>query len=199
MNFLTKYKLILASKSPRRKELLENARIPFEIRLKEVEETYPPGMIIHDVPKHIARLKAEPFQSLKEDEVLLTADTMVVLGTEILGKPKDRDNAFEILKKLSGAEHTVITGVHLKSNTKDHTFDQHTEVVFYPLTDKEINYYIDEFEPFDKAGAYGIQDWIGLCKVNGLRGSYSNVMGLPMERLYHELRDFTARLDRSNN
>jgi len=190
MNFLTKYKLILASKSPRRKELLENARIPFEIQLIEVEETYPPGMNIYEVPKHIARLKATPFQALKDNEILLTADTMVLLGKEILGKPKDRADAFQVLRKLSGAVHTVITGVHLKTNKREHTFDQHTEVVFYPLSDDEINYYIDEFKPYDKAGAYGIQDWIGLCKVNGLRGSYTNVMGLPMERLYHELKQF---------
>ncbi len=190
MNFLTKYKLILASKSPRRKELLENARIPFDIQLIEVEESYPPGMNIYEVPKHIARLKAAPFTALAENEILLTADTMVLLGKEILGKPKDKEDAFHVLKKLSGAVHTVITGVHLKSSTKEHSFDQHTEVVFYPLSDDEIHYYIEEFKPFDKAGSYGIQDWIGLCKVNGLRGSYTNVMGLPMERLYHELIEF---------
>jgi len=191
MNFLTNYKLILASKSPRRKELLENARIPFEIRLKEVEETYPPDMDIYQVPRHIAKLKANAFRILREDEILITADTMVIHKQEILGKPKDMEDAFRILRMLSGNVHTVITAVHLKSSAKEKSFDQYTEVVFYPLTEEEIIYYINEFKPFDKAGAYGIQDWIGLCKVNGIRGSYTNVMGLPMERLYHELLDFT--------
>ncbi len=191
MNFLIKYKLILASKSPRRKELLENAHFNFEIQIKEVEEIYPDNLNVYEIPKYLAKLKAEPFNSLKENELLITADTMVLHGNIMMGKPKDSNDAFRILKLLSGTAHTVITGVNLKTHKKEKSFDQHTEVLFYPLSDEEIKYYIEEFKPFDKAGAYGIQDWIGLCKVNGIKGSYSNVMGLPMERLYHELMDFT--------
>ena len=184
-----KYKLILASNSPRRKELLAGLGVPFEVRvLQDIDEHYPENLPVNEVARYIAKEKADAYRRIvASDELIITADTVVIVGDEILGKPIDEADAVRMLKLLSGRTHQVTTGVCLLTAEKERCFDVTTDVTFKALTDEEIHYYVDRYRPFDKAGAYGIQEWIGYIGVTGLHGSYYNVMGLPVQRIYQEL------------
>ena len=185
-------KIVLSSNSPRRKELLGELGIDFEVRVIEgIDETYPKELSVEEVPQYIAREKARVY-IVDKDEVLLTADTVVVLGNEIMGKPHDEADAMRMLRQLSGKTHQVITGVCLTTNDKQVTFADVTDVSFAELTDEEIKFYVDNFRPLDKAGAYGIQEWIGLAGVTGIKGCYFNVVGLPVHRVYAELKKLEA-------
>ena len=180
--------IILASKSPRRQELLGLMNIQFRVVLKEVDESYPEGLSPADTALYIAEKKARAFdESLSENECVLTADTIVCLDEVVLGKPQDGDHAFDMLTFLSGRKHEVITGVALMDRGGLRSFHDVTEVYFKHLTAEQIHYYIETFKPFDKAGSYGIQEWIGLIGIEKIVGSYTNVVGLPTEKLYHEL------------
>lgn len=182
-----KTKLILASNSPRRKELLGGLGIPFEVRvLQGIDESYPETVPTDKIAEFIATNKAKAYE-VAADEILITADTVVIVDDEILGKPCDADDARQMLRKLSGKSHHVITGVSLKSYDKQKTFSVDTEVTFKTLSESEIDYYVTRYKPFDKAGAYGIQEWIGYIGVTSLRGSYFNVVGFPVQRIYDEL------------
>ena len=184
-------KLILASKSPRRQELLKGLDVSFEIRTKDVEEIYDPRMDKEKVPVFLAELKAEAFQDeMKEDEIILTSDTIVIHDDKILEKPKNREQAIEMVSRLSDSRHTVITGVCIWSKNKKVLFSDHTKVEFESLSAEEIEYYIDRYQPYDKAGSYGVQEWIGYVGIKKLEGSYFNVMGLPLHRVYQELKSF---------
>ena len=184
-----KYKLILASNSPRRKELLAGLGLPFEVRvLQDIDEHYPDSLTVNEVARYIAKEKADAYRRIiAPDELIITADTVVIVGDEILGKPVDEADAIRMLRLLSGRTHQVTTGVCLLTATKESCFDVTTDVTFKTLSDEEIHYYVDRYRPFDKAGAYGIQEWIGYIGVTGLHGSYYNVMGLPVQRIYQEL------------
>ncbi|MBR5656125.1 MAG: septum formation protein Maf [Prevotella sp.] len=183
----SKTKLILASNSPRRKELLAGLDIPFEVHvLQGVNESYPETLPTEKVAEFIATQKANAYQ-VNPDEIVITADTVVVVDDEILGKPVDEDDAKDMLRKISGKSHHVITGVCLKGYDKQKSFSVDTEVTFKELQDAEIDYYIKHYQPFDKAGAYGIQEWIGYIGVTSIQGSYFNVVGLPVQRIYNEL------------
>jgi len=184
-----KYKLILASNSPRRKELLAGLGVPFEVRvLQDIDEHYPENLPVNEVARYIAKEKADAYRRIvAADELIITADTVVIVGDEILGKPVDEADAVRMLKLLSGRTHQVTTGVCLLTAEKERCFDVTTDVTFKALTDEEIHYYVNRYRPFDKAGAYGIQEWIGYIGVTGLNGSYYNVMGLPVQRIYQEL------------
>ena len=184
-----KYKLILASNSPRRKELLAGLGVPFEVRvLQDIDEHYPENLPVNEVARYIAKEKADAYRRIvAADELIITADTVVIVGDEILGKPMDEADAVRMLRLLSGRTHQVTTGVCLLTAEKERCFDVTTDVTFKTLTDEEIHYYVDRYRPFDKAGAYGIQEWIGYMGVTGLNGSYYNVMGLPVQRIYQEL------------
>ena len=184
-----KYKLILASNSPRRKELLAGLGVPFEVRvLQDIDEHYPENLPVNEVARYIAKEKADAYRRIvAADELIITADTVVIVDDEILGKPVDEADAVRMLKLLSGRTHQVTTGVCLLTAEKERCFDVTTDVTFKALTDEEIHYYVDRYRPFDKAGAYGIQEWIGYIGVTGLNGSYYNVMGLPVQRIYQEL------------
>ena len=184
-----KYKLILASNSPRRKELLAGLGVPFEVRvLQDIDEHYPESLPVNEVARYIAKEKADAYRRIvAPDELIITADTVVIVGDEILGKPVDEADAVRMLKLLSGRTHQVTTGVCLLTAEKERCFDVTTDVTFKTLTDEEIHYYVNRYRPFDKAGAYGIQEWIGYIGVTGLSGSYYNVMGLPVQRIYQEL------------
>ena len=185
-------KIVLSSNSPRRKELLGELEIDFEVRVIEgIDEAYPKELSVEEVPQYIAREKARVY-IVGKDEVLLTADTVVVLGNEIMGKPHDEADAMRMLRQLSGKTHQVITGVCLTTNDKQVTFADVTDVSFADLTAEEIKFYVDNFRPLDKAGAYGIQEWIGLAGVTGIKGSYFNVVGLPVHRVYAELKKLEA-------
>ena len=183
-------KLILASNSPRRKELLAGLGLPFEVRvLQDIDESYPADLPVSDVALYIAGKKADAYRAVvKADELIITADTVVIVGDEILGKPVDEADAVRMLRLLSGRTHQVTTGVCLLTATKEHRFAVTTDVTFKALSDEEIHYYVDTYKPFDKAGAYGIQEWIGYVGVTCLHGSYYNVMGLPVQRIYEALR-----------
>lgn len=188
---MTKYKLVLASASPRRRQLLEGAGFHFDIRLKPVEEHWEEGMAPEHVPEYLARLKAAAFAGdLQANELLITADTVVCLNGEILGKPAGRNEAVMMLRKLSGCKHTVVTGVCLTTVERQKSFSVSTDVYFKDLLEEEISYYVDRYQPFDKAGAYGIQEWIGYIGIQRIEGSFYNVMGLPVQRLYEELKHF---------
>ncbi len=186
------YRIILASNSPRRKELLAGIDVDFEVRvLKGIDESYPVDFPTKDTAAYISRKKADAYrQSMGSDELVITADTVVILGHEVMGKPKDEEDACRMLRELSGNTHQVITGVTLTTLQRQVTFDVETDVTFKQLTDDEITYYVRKYHPMDKAGAYGIQEWIGHIGVTGLRGSYFNVMGLPVQRIYEALRTF---------
>jgi septum formation protein len=192
MENLKGYKIILASNSPRRKELLRGLDLDFEVRvLPGIDESYPSTLDVTDIPLYIAVEKAEANRAgMASDELLITADTVVVLGREVLGKPVDDDDARRILHLLSGKTHQVITGVCLMTKEKKRQFTVTTGVTFKTLLDTEIDYYVNTYHPLDKAGAYGIQEWIGYIGVTGLTGSYFNVMGLPVQRIYEELKLF---------
>lgn len=180
--------LILASKSPRRQELLTLMGLNFKVLLKDVDESYPAGLEPAEIAVYIAEQKAKAFNAA--DEIVITADTIVALDGEILGKPTDRAHAQEMLAKLSGRKHEVYTGVTLVKGDKIHSFYDRTEVYCKPVTSEEIDFYIDHYQPYDKAGSYGVQDWWGLVVVQRIEGSYTNVMGLPTEKLYQELKNF---------
>lgn len=185
-------KIILASNSPRRRELLAGLDIDFEVRvLPNIAEKYPDNLPVMQTAEYIAREKAAGYKGkIGTDEVVLTADTVVIVGNEVLGKPKDEADAERMLKLISGRTHVVVTGVCLSTTQKEHHFSVTTEVTFKDLSEEEINYYIKTYRPFDKAGAYGIQEWIGYVGVTALKGSYFNVMGLPVQRIWEELKDF---------
>ncbi len=180
-------KIILSSNSPRRKELLAGLDIPFEVKvLSGIDESYPEGLGVEEIPQYIAMEKAAAYD-IAEDEIVITADTVVVLGDAILGKPVDESDAKNMLRALSGNTHRVVTGVCITSADKQRKFSVVSEVTFKVLSDMEIDYYVNRYRPFDKAGAYGIQEWIGYVGVTSLKGSYFNVMGLPVQRIYEEL------------
>ena len=187
---LNKYKIILASNSPRRKELLSGLGVAYEVKtLPDVDESYPDGLSGEEIAKHIARGKAEAYRSLiQADELVITADTIVWLDGTVMGKPKDEEEAKDMLMRLSGKTHQVITGVCLTTASMQKTFATVTDVTFATLTDEEVNYYVTRYQPMDKAGSYGVQEWIGFVGVENLSGSYFNVMGLPIQRLYTELK-----------
>lgn len=182
--------LVLASNSPRRRELLASLGVPFQVRvIPGIDESWPPHLRGAEIAAHIAAAKAEAYRaSLLPEEVVITADTIVCLDGQVFGKPSGRDEACAMLQALSGRTHEVITGVTLLTPELRRTFTVSTEVTFATLSADEIDYYVDRFAPYDKAGAYGIQEWIGYVAVTGIRGSYFNVMGLPVQRLYQELR-----------
>lgn len=184
-------KLILASGSPRRKQILTEAGIIFSTKIKPTEEVFPENMSATQIPEYLANRKAEAFQDeISNEEVILTADTIVVLENKILGKPSSYEEAHSMLKMLSGQSHEVITGVCLYSKHKKLTFSNITKVFFKEITDEQIDYYIKNYQPFDKAGAYGIQDWLGLVAVNSIQGSYYNVVGLPIHLVLEKLATF---------
>ena len=189
---LRKYHIILASNSPRRRELLAGLGIDYEVRtIQGIDESYPADLPVNQIAEYIAAEKAAAYQKqMAADELIITADTIVVVDTEVLGKPQDADDARRMLHQLSNRTHLVITGVCITTAEKQRRFSVITDVTFKALTDEEIDYYITNYRPFDKAGAYGIQEWIGYIGVTGLHGSYFNVMGLPVQRIYNELRDF---------
>lgn len=179
-------KLILASGSPRRQQLLKDLGLAFEIRLKEIEETYPGHLQGQQITDFLATLKANAFEVV-ENEILITSDTIVWLENKALGKPLNYEEAFVTLKEISGKTHKVITSVCLKSTQKTKVFHEITLVTFAELSDEMIRYYLDNYKPFDKAGAYGIQEWIGLVGIEKIEGSYTNVVGLPTQKFYNEL------------
>lgn len=187
-----RYQIILASNSPRRKELLCGLDIPFKVRVLDgIDESYPQDLPTKDIAGYISQKKAAAYrQSIAADELIITADTIVILGEKVMGKPKDAGEAVEMLHELSGKTHQVITGVCLTTREKQVCFSVETDVTFKTLSDSEITYYVDHYHPFDKAGAYGIQEWIGHVGVTGMNGSYFNVMGLPVQRIYEALKDF---------
>lgn len=189
---LNKYSILLASNSPRRKELLKGLGIPFSVvTLPNVDESFPETLNVEEIPVYIAQKKASAYFSyLGDSTLLITADTIVWLGGKVYGKPYDDKDAKQMLRELSGKTHQVITGVCLRTRNKEKSFYVQTDVSFSELTDREIDYYISKYKPMDKAGAYGIQEWIGFVAVKEIRGSYFNVMGLPIHRLYQELKSF---------
>lgn len=188
---LKKYKVILASNSPRRKELLAGLGVEYEVRtLPDVDESYPDTLQGADIPLYIAREKADAYKALlKPDELMITADTVVWLGGRVLGKPADRDEALGMIHDLSGRTHEVFTGVCITTTRWQRSFAAQTEVRFATLSEDEICYYVDNYRPYDKAGAYGVQEWIGFIGVEYISGSYFNIMGLPVQRLYQELKN----------
>ena len=189
--YIMDYKIILASNSPRRKELLSGLNIHFNVLVKDgIDETYPKSTPVDDVSLYLSKLKASAYlQDIQEDELIITADTVVVVDDNILGKPIDKEDATRMLRTISGRMHKVITGVSLTTKFKQRSFKVTTEVTFKKLDDSEINYYISTFKPYDKAGSYGIQEWIGYIGVTSINGSYYNVMGLPVQRIYEELKN----------
>ncbi|SDD58508.1 Maf family protein [Pedobacter soli] len=180
--------IILASKSPRRQELLTLMGLDFKVELKDVDESYPEGLSPAEIAVYISGQKAKAFTG--DGEIVITADTIVALNGEILGKPTDRAHAQEMLKKLSGSKHEVFTGVTLVKGERMYSFYDRTAVTCKAVTATEIDFYIDNYKPFDKAGSYGVQDWWGIVVVERIEGSYTNVMGLPTEKLYNELLKF---------
>jgi septum formation protein len=184
--------ITLASKSPRRKQILTEAGFDVEVKIKEVEEVYPEDLDPYKIPVYLAELKAQAFRNEITDELVVTSDTIVILDGTVLGKPQDEKDAFQMLKALSGRKHDVVTGVCIFQKAHSRTFSELTEVYFKDLSDVEISYYVDNFKPLDKAGSYGIQEWIGMIGVEKIVGSYFNVMGFPINRFYSELRAFTG-------
>ncbi len=183
--------LILGSKSPRRQALIRELGFPVEIRIDEVDEIYPNHLEPENVPAYLAKLKAQPLiRTLQDNEILITSDTIVLQNGAVIGKPKDRDAAIAMLRRLSGQMHIVITGVSLISKDQSRSFSSQTEVYFSELTQDEIEHYVDTFQPMDKAGSYGIQEWIGYIGVSKINGCYYNVMGLPLHDLYRTLKKY---------
>jgi septum formation protein len=189
------HSIVLASRSPRRKQLLEWAEVPFTVCVQFTDESFPPDMPAEEVPVHIARNKAiatkehlkEAFHGRHSGEPILAADTVVVLGKEIINKPADKNEAVRMLKKLSGTKHRVITGVVIMNEEEEISFADITEVEFHPLTDEQIHFYVEKYQPLDKAGAYAIQEWIGVVGIKSVKGDFYNVMGLPVSRVLQEL------------
>lgn len=184
------YKIVLASNSPRRRELLSGLNLEYTVRvLPDIDESYPDTLKGEEIPMYISREKAEAYRnSMAEDELIITADTVVCINEKVLGKPQTLEEAKEMLRELSGKTHRVITGVCLMTRHLQRTFSATTQVTFDVLTEDEIEFYVEKFRPLDKAGAYGVQEWIGFVGVSRLEGSYFNVMGLPVQRLYQELK-----------
>ena len=195
---LLPHKIILASNSPRRKELLAGLDVDFSVRvIPDIDESYPAELPTAQIAEYISKKKARAYQQqMATDELVITADTVVILGQQVMGKPKDADEACAMLRLLSGQTHQVITGVTLTTTERTVSFSVETDVTFKTLSDDEINYYVEKYRPFDKAGAYGIQEWIGHIGVTGLKGSFYNVMGLPVQRIYEALRTFGGTLNR---
>jgi len=189
---LKKYHVVLASNSPRRRELLAGLGIDYEVMvLPDVEESYPSNLPVAEIPVYIAKEKAAAYRQVMSDrDLIITADTVVVVGSQVLGKPATLDEARRMLHILSGRTHQVMTGVCLTTSLRQKAFVVSTDVTFKTLSDEEIDYYVDHYRPLDKAGAYGVQEWIGYIGVTGLHGSYFNVMGLPVQRIYQELQVF---------
>jgi len=182
------YKIILASGSPRRQQFFKDLDIDFEIRLKEIDEVFPDTLKGLEITDYLAELKAKAFDGeMQPNEMIVTSDTLVWLNNKALGKPKDYDDAFQILKSLSNQTHEVITSVCFKTIAKTDIINEITKVTFNELSDEAIRYYLDNYKPFDKAGAYGIQEWIGLVGISKIEGSYTNVVGLPTEKVYKYL------------
>jgi len=182
-------KYVLASQSPRRKQLLEWAEINFETIVEPTEETYPVELSPEEIAVHIAKQKAEAVRT-KTAKIIIAADTIVVLGNEIIGKPQDREDALAILQKLSGKRHKVITGVFINGEGKEISFADSTDVEFHPLTPEQVAFYVDKYRPYDKAGAYAIQEWIGVIGIKSIKGDFYNVMGLPVSRVVQALKNF---------
>jgi septum formation protein len=186
-------KIVLASQSPRRKQLLEWAEVDFDIMIRETDETWPEGLPVEEIPVYISRQKAlavrstDLFKRYEGNIPVLAADTIVVLDNQVLGKPVDREHAIEMLKALSGRKHKVVTGVVIMSDEKEITFSDVTEVDFHPIAEEDLIYYVDNYEPFDKAGAYAIQEWIGVIGIRSVVGDFYNVMGLPVSRVVQAL------------
>jgi septum formation protein len=188
---LNNYRIILASRSPRRQQLLQELGLKFEVVNRDYEETFPEELSGDEIARFVAHSKAVSFRNeIAHNEIVITADTIVWCNNKVLGKPLDNMDALRILNEISGNTHEVITGVSIFSIVKEVTFSVSTKVTFEPLSDEEIKYYISKFNPYDKAGAYGIQEWIGLIACSHIEGSYFNVVGLPVQRLYKELKDF---------
>ncbi|WP_313807791.1 Maf-like protein [Flavobacterium sp.] len=190
---LKDYHIILASGSPRRQQFFKELDLDFEIRLKDVEEIYPNHLQAEAITNFLAELKANAFaEELTEKDILVTSDTIVWHEGKALGKPKDYDDAFQMLQSLSGKTHEVITSVCIKTTAKTDTFFEVTKVTFNPLSDEALRYYLDHYKPYDKAGSYGIQEWIGLVAIARIDGSYANVVGLPVDKVYQHLLTFTV-------
>ncbi len=189
---LKKYNIILGSKSPRRNELLSMLDVPFECHVMPgLEESYPSDLPLEEVPEYLACQKGDAYiGGMNDDDMIITADTVVICGGRILGKPRDADDAVKMLMYLSGRPHKVVTGVAVTTQRRRVSFSAVTEVVFSKIEESEARYYVDKYKPLDKAGAYGIQEWIGCAAVEKIDGSFYNVMGLPVNRLYHELKKF---------
>jgi septum formation protein len=188
---LNNFKIILASRSPRRQQLLRELGLKFDVVIREYLETYPEGLNGEEIAMHVAHEKAVSFKDeISDNEIVIAADTIVWCNDRVLGKPVDLEDAKHILKEISGNTHEVITGVTIFSLSKELTFSDSTKVTFEALSEEEICFYVDEFKPYDKAGAYGIQEWIGLIACSHIDGSYFNVVGLPVQRLYKELQKF---------
>lgn len=191
MNWFPKYNYILASKSPRRQELLHSLGIEFQVKIKNVEENFPEGLAKTEIPVYLAGLKAKPFlEELTEYDLLITADTIVWLNDKVLEKPLDRNESILMLQQLSDQEHEVISGVFLSSKNKQKSFYSVSKVRFKKLSKSEIEFYVSQFRPYDKAGSYGIQEWIGFIGITHIEGSFYNVMGLPIQKLYEEIQKF---------
>lgn len=189
------YKLILASSSPRRRQLLQESGFQFEVRTKEVAEVFPDDLPVEKVPEYLACLKAAAFvPELQDDELLITADTIVSIHNRVVGKPHNREQAIRMLQELSGNKHTVISGICLTTSLEQKSCSVTTDVFFRELTDEEIVYYVDRYKPFDKAGGYGIQEWIGYVGIEKINGSFYNVMGLPVQTLCRQLKEFGVEL-----
>ena len=185
---LANYSIILASGSPRRQQFFKDLDLDFEIRVKEIEEIYPQELKAGEITNYLAELKANAFEGeLNDNEILITSDTIVWHNDKALGKPRDKEDAFAILKSLSNATHEVITSVCFKTKTNTELISEITKVTFNPLTDAVIDYYLEQYKPFDKAGAYGIQEWIGFIGVAKVEGSYTNVMGMPTDKVFEYL------------
>ncbi|HLP71433.1 MAG TPA: Maf family nucleotide pyrophosphatase [Bacteroidales bacterium] len=190
---LSDYRIILASRSPRRQQLLRQAGLKFDVVVKDFDESYPVGLNGEEIARYIAERKAESFRNeLNDNEILITADTIVWCDGKVLGKPADINETISMLGIISGNTHEVITGVSIISRKKKVVFSDTSKVVFEALTDEEIRYYAEKFRPLDKAGAYGIQEWIGLVACSRIEGSYFNVVGLPVQKLYNEVKKFVT-------
>lgn len=193
---LKNYNIILASQSPRRREILKMLGVDFKVVVKDTDETFPPELQGGAIPEHIAVLKASAFdsdlQSMPDNTIIIASDTIVYIDNKVIGKPKGREDAIEMLKTLSGRCHQVLTGVCIKTKNRQRSFFAESKVWFRELSDDEITYYVDNYKPFDKAGAYAVQEWIGAAAIAKIEGSYYNVMGLPSQMLYNELLKFIS-------
>ncbi|MCU0461170.1 MAG: Maf family nucleotide pyrophosphatase [Bacteroidales bacterium] len=188
---LNKYRIILASRSPRRQQLLRELGLKFDVVVRDFNETYPDSLRAEEIAEYLSSIKAENFRGeISDNEIVITADTIVWCNGRVLGKPENHNDARNMIRQLSGVTHEVITGVTLFSLKKKNTFSESTKVTFEKLTNSEIDFYIEHYKPYDKAGAYGIQEWIGVAACSRIEGSYFNVVGLPVQKLYRELKEF---------